>query len=219
MLFKLLFVRNDDVPTTAPSPAKLTFFSLRWRHDGLHSVSSHQPHGCLLNRSFGRRSKKTSKLRVTGLCVGNSPVTGEFPAQMASNAENVSIWWRHHILLENKVSRLSCCHHVLLSDYTQDIIQTQIFIDLDLSLSATVRLCFSSRNMYVWWGVLNMIICIAFQGSLMPRRYYMWEKYDWGMAAVFVFIEMMPINLEGVELQSPKDIVNDKNVSIQNCQL
>ena len=41
-------------------------------------------------------SKKTSKLRVTGLCVGNSPMTGEFPAQMASNASNVSIWWRHH---------------------------------------------------------------------------------------------------------------------------
>ena len=39
-----------------------------------------------------------SKLRVTGLCEGNSPVTGEFPAQMASNAENVSIWWRHHVL-------------------------------------------------------------------------------------------------------------------------
>ena len=42
------------------------------------------------------RLKKTSKLRVTGLCAGNSPVTGEFPAQMASYAENVSIWWRHH---------------------------------------------------------------------------------------------------------------------------
>ena len=41
-------------------------------------------------------SKKTSKLRVTGLCEGNSPVTGEFPAQRASNAKNVSIWWRHH---------------------------------------------------------------------------------------------------------------------------
>ena len=27
---------------------------------------------------------------------GNSPVTCEFHAQMASNAENVSIWWRHH---------------------------------------------------------------------------------------------------------------------------
>ena len=34
----------------------------------------------------------SSKLRVTGLCAGNSPVTGEFPTQMASNAENVSIW-------------------------------------------------------------------------------------------------------------------------------
>ena len=36
-----------------------------------------------------RRSKKISKLRVTGICAGNSPVTGEFHAQMASNAENV----------------------------------------------------------------------------------------------------------------------------------
>ena len=44
-----------------------------------------------------RRSKKTPKLRVTGLCEGNSPVTGEFPAQRACNAENVSIWWRHHV--------------------------------------------------------------------------------------------------------------------------
>ena len=30
------------------------------------------------------------------LCAGNSTVTGEFPAQRASNAENVSIWWRHY---------------------------------------------------------------------------------------------------------------------------
>ena len=49
-----------------------------------------------LNCLFRRKSKKTSKLRVTGLCAGNSPVTGEFPAKRASNAENVSIWWRHH---------------------------------------------------------------------------------------------------------------------------
>ena len=40
--------------------------------------------------------KEASKLRVTGLYEGNSPVTGEFPLQRASNAENVSIWWRHH---------------------------------------------------------------------------------------------------------------------------
>ena len=52
----------------------------------------------LVKSLFRRRSKKTSKRRVTGLCVGSSPVTGEFPAQMASNAENVSIWWRHHVI-------------------------------------------------------------------------------------------------------------------------
>ena len=70
--------------------------TLRWRHNGCNGVSNHQPHHYLLNRLFRRRSKKASKLRVTGLCVGNSPVTGEFPTQMASNTENVSIWWRHH---------------------------------------------------------------------------------------------------------------------------
>ena len=67
----------------------------QWRHNERGGVSNHQPQDCLLSRLFGHRSKKTAKLRVTGLCTGNSPVTGEFPAQMASNAENVSIWWRH----------------------------------------------------------------------------------------------------------------------------
>ena len=62
----------------------------------LDGVSNHQPYDCLLNHLFRRRSKEASKLRVTGLCEGNSPVTGEFPAQRASNEENVSIWWSHH---------------------------------------------------------------------------------------------------------------------------
>ena len=74
----------------------VAFFTLRWRHNEGDSVSTHQPHLCLFSRLFELRSKKTSKLRVTGLCARNSPETGEFPAQMASNAENVSIWWRHH---------------------------------------------------------------------------------------------------------------------------
>ena len=70
----------------------------KWRHNRRDSVSNHQPHDCLLNRLFRRRSKKTSKLRVTGLCAVNSPGTSEFPAQMASYAENVSICWRHHVI-------------------------------------------------------------------------------------------------------------------------
>ena len=65
--------------------------TLQWRHNERDGVSNHQPRDCLLNRLFRRRSKKTAKLRVAGLCAGNSPGTGEFPAQMASNAENVSM--------------------------------------------------------------------------------------------------------------------------------
>ena len=73
--------------------------SLQWRHNGCDSVSNHQPRECLLNRLIWWRSKKTSTLCVTGLCVGISPGTGEFPEPIASNAENVSTSWRHH---ENK---------------------------------------------------------------------------------------------------------------------
>ena len=71
-----------------PPPHKVSVISLQWRHN-------HQPHHYLLNRVFRRRPKKTSKLRVTGLCAENSPVTGEFSVHMVSNAD-VSIWWRHH---------------------------------------------------------------------------------------------------------------------------
>ena len=70
--------------------------SLQWCHNEPDGVSNHQPHYCFLKRLFRHRSKKLSKLRVTGLCEGNSPATGEFPAQRVSNTENVSIWWRHH---------------------------------------------------------------------------------------------------------------------------
>ena len=55
--------------------------SLQWRHNERDGVSNHPPHDCLLNCLFRRRPKKTSKLRVTGLGEGNSPVTCEFPAQ------------------------------------------------------------------------------------------------------------------------------------------
>ena len=50
----------------------------------------------LKSRAF--RSKKTTTLRVTGLWVENSPVISEFPVQKTSNAEYVSIWWRHRVI-------------------------------------------------------------------------------------------------------------------------
>ena len=74
-----------------------THYSYIMNYDGSDGISNHLHLHYLLNRLFRRRSKATSKLRITGLFEGNSPVSGEFPSQRASNAENVSIWWSHHI--------------------------------------------------------------------------------------------------------------------------
>ena len=71
--------------------------SLQWCHKEHDGVSNHHPRDCLLNHLFRRRWKKTSMLCITGLRVGISPVTGEFPAQRAGDTENASIWWRHHV--------------------------------------------------------------------------------------------------------------------------
>ena len=78
---------------------------LQWRHNDHDSVTNHQPHDCLLNRLFRRRSKKASKLRVAGLCAGNSPGTGE----------KFSIWWRHHV--HERVC--SCLVLIFISDDTR----------------------------------------------------------------------------------------------------
>ena len=77
---------------------------LQWRHNEHNGVSNYQRLGCLLNCFFRRISKNTPKLRVTGLCEGNSPVTGHFPAQRASDAENGSMtssWHDIFMLIES----------------------------------------------------------------------------------------------------------------------
>ena len=106
--------------------------------------------GRLLNCFFKLRSKKTSKLRVTGLCAGNSPVTGEFPAQMASNAENVSVWWRHHVWGVSWLWWQSCVilssavrHTRLLVNIPSDILHfvTEAWWTLTL-LRVRIKMCF-----------------------------------------------------------------------------
>ena len=78
--------------------------TLEWCHNGRGGVSNNQPHDCLLNRLFRRRSKKTlAFVRV----IHQSPVTGEFPAQRASNVENCSIWWCHYETPYNSPVRMS----------------------------------------------------------------------------------------------------------------
>ena len=86
-----------------------------------------RPHDCLLNRLFKRKSKKTSKLHVTGLCEGNSPVTGEFAPQRASNAENVSYLMTSSC---NKAFYLIECRFLVYKDTELCPCQTQYRSDL-----------------------------------------------------------------------------------------
>ena len=147
----------------APTQILTNDGTLRWRHNGRNGVSNHQPHDCLLNSLFRRRSKKTSKLRVTGLCVGNSPWTGEFPAQMASNAENVSIWWRHHagclcfVLLE--MLRFNFAHPILTYDIGAWLWSTVKVIHCAVM---KYRWAKSVSNMYIWSNHFHMKVTLIY---------------------------------------------------------
>ena len=96
--------------------SRYTCHTLQWRHNQRNGVINHRHHGCLIDRLFRHRSKKTLKHRVTGLC--NSPVTGVFPMQMVSNAGKCFhlitsswLWSRNHVsvtpIRENLISIFS----------------------------------------------------------------------------------------------------------------
>ena len=69
---------------------------LQRRHTERDGVSNHQRHECLRNRLAKAQIKENIKAPRHWPLWGNSMVTGEFPAQRTSNADNVFIWWRHH---------------------------------------------------------------------------------------------------------------------------
>ena len=156
------------------------FSPLRWRHNDHAGVSNHQPHGCLLNRLFRRKSKKTSKLRVTGLCAGNSPGTGEFPAQMASYAENVSIWWRHHA---NKGLDLPPC-----TSFISDLHPQQRKIDRSthrytyrcptrIVVSWVLSLSFIMRKLWEKWFYMHIPIVLLWYWIKTQNRQTQLMKY------------------------------------------
>ena len=80
----------------APILVQVMAWSLQWCHKESDGISNHRCLNWLLTCSFRLRSRKTSKLRITGCCEGNPPETIGFPSQRASNTENVPTWWHHH---------------------------------------------------------------------------------------------------------------------------
>ena len=148
--------------------------SLQWRHNGRDDVSNHQPHDYLHNRLFRRWSKKTSKLRVTGLCAGNSPVTSEFPAQMASSAENVFIWWRHH------AHHCACRWSIDARPSAGSIINSIMFFNQSrfiymFVLSHGVWILYTCVLYHIIWclnGNILVILCMHF--ILLPEWFHMY---------------------------------------------
>ena len=53
------------------------------------------------SKVYSSKQQKHQNFALLALCEGNPPVTGEFPQQMASNAESVSMWWRHGGLFQS----------------------------------------------------------------------------------------------------------------------
>ena len=112
------FVRVNTRPWADLNP-------LHWRHNDHDGVSNHQPHGCLLNRLLRRRSKKTPKLRDTGLCAGNSPWPVNSPLKgqlrgkcfrlMTSSCNDDPAHWHIYVSSNPGLSRLKLVTEALVA--------------------------------------------------------------------------------------------------------
>ena len=74
-----------------------------WRHN----VSNHRQFHCLLNSLLKLRTKKISKIRITGPLWGEQTLTGGFPSQRASDSKSITMSWRHHVPTEMSTVALS----------------------------------------------------------------------------------------------------------------
>ena len=116
-----------------------------------------------------RADKKTSKLSITGLCEGISPVTGEFLAQRTSNTNNISIWWRHHglqIKSQSPVQRnlSSISRAVLLTSLTHIAIGFQLVCAIYRQISVEINYKFQM------FPIVNHLTKLVYQNQLMLLR-------------------------------------------------
>ena len=124
ILYIIIAPWNLHLPTAMPWGNIVN--TLQWRHDAMASQITSPT--IVSSAVHSGADDETSKLRGTGLCAGNSPVTGEFPTQRASNAEYVSIWWRHH---EHSKHAMQCGTSVILesiSGICYESLATRLFV-------------------------------------------------------------------------------------------
>ena len=88
-------LRSVTVQSQSWFPQNNADSPLQWRHNERDCILNHRRLYCLLSFCSSADQRKHESSASLAFVKGNSPVTGEFPAQRASKAENVSIWWRH----------------------------------------------------------------------------------------------------------------------------
>ena len=95
-------------------------------------MSNHQPRHIVYSAVHSGADQRNI-LRVTGHCAGNSPGIGEFPAQMASNGENVSIWWRHRANIMHRNQKEVTWSRGLICNVLVNVTALQVVITTTLS--------------------------------------------------------------------------------------
>ena len=102
---------------------------------------------------------------LLALCAGNSPVTGEFPAQRASIGENVSIWWRHH---DTNLIRL------IIQDPLTYIVLFKIVITTNITPQTFTMHAFRRVPSYRFWYRTVVMIALLFLHVLTRRGIHQW---------------------------------------------
>ena len=159
----MLTQRIDEV--TSLMYTSRAYLSLQWRYKWSDGVSIYQLPNCLLNRLFWRRSKKTSKLRITGLCAGNSPVPGEFPHKWQVTRKMFS-FDDVIMCIDNDPSKIVCQHDIGMSEFKcldevaeflhffQILLYIDyhngVIIDSHNSLSSALRIAYTLDNNVCW---------------------------------------------------------------------
>ena len=134
----------------------------------------------LLNRLFRRRPKKKSKLCVSGLCEGKSPVSGEFPLQRANNAEMVSIFMR------------CVCIAAMLKTYSID--DTSVLPEYEYHFLIFYHAVLEQRgNMDYLQLIPPWIKCLQFKDGIF-KSIYLNEKAWLSIKIPLKFVPKGPIN-------------------------
>ena len=113
--------------------------SLQWRHNERDGVSNHKPYDCLLNRLFRRRSKKTSKLRVTGLCGGNLPIFFEHTLIVST-----VLWLIHHLIWPSTQRRDKNVSPSYWKYYATSLKTPNIYVNIWITMHCDVTILWST---------------------------------------------------------------------------